>query len=218
MSAGVSRRDFLKAGAVAGAGLTIAITLPSCAPGPQKVVTTPLKPNAWVRVSTDGSVTLVVDRSEMGQGVYTALPMLLADELDVPWEAVRIEPAGAGKEYFNSLFPSQVTGGSTSVASAWTPLREAGAKARAMLVAAAAAAWAVDPGECRTENGVVIHGSSRRRLKYGELAERAAALPVPAKVTLKDPKDFKFIGTPVKRLDLADKVRGSATFGIDVQA
>jgi isoquinoline 1-oxidoreductase beta subunit len=217
MSASVSRREFLKAGAVAGAGLTVAVSLPSCAPGPQKVVTTPLKPNAWVRVSTDGTVTLVVDRSEMGQGVYTALPMLLAEELDTPWESVRVEQAGAGKEYYNSIFPSQVTGGSTSVAAAWMPLREAGAKARAMLVAAAAAAWAVDAAECRTENGVVIHTASRRRLKYGELAERAAALPVPAKVTLKDPKDFKFIGTPVKRLDAADKVRGRATFGMDVQ-
>jgi isoquinoline 1-oxidoreductase beta subunit len=217
VSAGVSRREFLKAGAAAGAGLTIAFTLPSCAPGPSKVVTTPLKPNAWVRVSSDGSVTLVVDRSEMGQGVYTALPMLLAEELDVPWSAVRVEQAGAGKEYYNSIFPSQVTGGSTSVASAWMPLREAGAKARAMLVSAAAAEWAVDAAECSTESGVVIHGSSRRRLKYGELAERAAALPVPEKVTLKDPKDFKLIGTPAQRLDTPSKVRGTATFGIDVQ-
>jgi isoquinoline 1-oxidoreductase beta subunit len=128
-----------------------------------------------------------------------------------------VEQAGAGKEYFNTIFPSQVTGGSTSVASAWIPLREAGAKARAMLVAAAAAAWSVDAAECRTENGVVVHAGSRRRLKYGELAERAAALPVPEKVTLKDPKDFKFIGMPVQRLDLADKVRGTATFGMDVQ-
>ena len=217
MSTQVSRRDFLKAGAVAGAGLTIAIGLPSCAPAPQKVATTPFQPNAWVRVRSDGSVTLVVDRSEMGQGVYTALPMLLADELDVPWESVRVESAGAGKEYYNSLFPSQVTGGSTSVASAWIPLREAGARARTMLVTAAAAAWGVDATECRTENGVVIHGPSRRRLKYGELVDRAAALPVPEKVTLKDPKDFKYIGTPVKRLDLAEKVRGAATFGMDVQ-
>ncbi|HEV8196192.1 MAG TPA: xanthine dehydrogenase family protein molybdopterin-binding subunit [Gemmatimonadales bacterium] len=216
MSAGVSRREFLKAGAVAGAGLTIAISLPSCAPGPQKAVTTPLKPNAWVRVSTDGTVILVVDRSEMGQGVYTALPMLLADELDVPWEAVRVEQAGAAKEYYSG-FPAQITGGSQSIAAAWTPLREAGARARAMLVSAAAAAWAVDAGECRTENGVVIHTASRRRFKYGELAERAAALPVPEKVTLKDPKDYKFIGTPVQRLDVADKVRGKATFGMDVQ-
>jgi len=217
MSAGVSRREFLKAGAAAGAGLTIAFALPSCAPGPDKVVTPPIKLNAWVRVSSDGAVTLVVDRSEMGQGVYTALPMLLAEELDVPWSAVRVEQSGAGKEYYQSVAPAQFTGGSLSVASAWKPLREAGAKARAMLVSAAAAAWTVDAAECRTENGVVIHPSTRRRLKYGELVDRAAALPVPEQVTLKDPKDFKIIGTSVQRLDTPDKVRGKATFGIDVQ-
>jgi len=218
MSGTVSRRDFLRAGAAAGAGLTIAVWLPSCAPGARKPVTTPFKPNAWVRVSTDGSVTIVVDRSEMGQGVYTAMPMLVAEELDVPWESVRIEQAGAGKEYYNSIFPSQVTGGSTSVAAGWKPLREAGAKARAMLVATAAAAWKVAATECRTESGVVIHTPSGRRLKYGDLAERAAALPVPDAVTLKDPKDFRIIGSAVPRRDLPDKVTGKAGFGIDVQA
>ena len=217
MSTSLTRRDFLRAGVAAGAGLTLAVSLPSCAPGRQSPVTTPFKPNAWVRVGTDGVVTLVVDRSEMGQGVYTSLPMLLAEELDVPWASVRVEQAGAEKEYYNSIFTSQVTGGSTSVASAWLPLREAGAKARAMLVSAAASAWAADARECRTENGVVFHDPSRRRLKYGELAERAAALPVPEKVTLKDPKEFKLIGTPAKRLDLDAKVRGKATFGMDVE-
>ncbi|MFN2326433.1 MAG: molybdopterin cofactor-binding domain-containing protein, partial [Gemmatimonadales bacterium] len=103
----VSRRDFLKAGAVAGAGLTLAIQLPGCAPGRNQVVTTPFTPNAWVRISTDSTVTLVVDRSEMGQGVHTALPMLLAEELDVPWEMVRIESAGAGAEYYNTIIPIQ---------------------------------------------------------------------------------------------------------------
>ncbi|NOT07006.1 MAG: xanthine dehydrogenase family protein molybdopterin-binding subunit, partial [Gemmatimonadales bacterium] len=217
MTSTVSRRDFLKAGAAAGAGLTLAVMLPSCAPGGGTPVTTPFKPNAWVRISTDGSVTIVVDRSEMGQGVYSTLPMLVAEELDVPWDRVTIEQAGAAKEYFNSIFPSMVTGGSTSVAAAFMPLREAGAKARAMLVAAAAAAWTVDPSECRTEAGVVIHTGSRRRLPYGELADRAALLPVPEKVTLKDPKDFKLIGTSVPRRDLPDKVRGRAGFGIDVE-
>ena len=216
MNTSVSRRDFLKAGAVAGAGLTIAIGLPSCAPGGAgKAVTTPFKPNAWVRISTDGAVTLVMDRSEMGQGVYTSLPMILADELDVPWESVSIEQAGAGKEYWNTMFPSQLTGGSMSVASSWKPLREAGAKARAMLVSAAATAWAADAKECRTENGVVIHTPTRRRLKYGELAERAGALPVPTTVTLKDPKEFKLIGTSTARRDIPDKITGRAGFGID---
>ncbi|HEV8455918.1 MAG TPA: molybdopterin cofactor-binding domain-containing protein, partial [Gemmatimonadales bacterium] len=109
----MSRRDFLRASAVAGAGLTIAVYLPSCAPGPGKPVTTPFKPDAWIRMSTDGSVTLVIDRSEMGQGVLTALPMLLAEELDVPWEKVRIEQAPAGREYINSDFGIQGTGGSS---------------------------------------------------------------------------------------------------------
>jgi isoquinoline 1-oxidoreductase beta subunit len=217
MTTSLSRRDFLRAGAAAGAGLTLAISLPSCAPGPDKAVTTPFKPNAWVRISTDGGVTLIVDHSEMGQGVYTALPMLLAEELDVAWAQVRVEQSGTDKAYYNPIFQSMVTGGSMTIATTYKPLREAGARARAMLVAAAATAWGVAPESCSTDNGVVIHAGSRRRLKYGELAERAAALPVPEKVSLKDPKDFKLIGTSVRRLDMADKVTGRAGFGIDVQ-
>jgi len=217
MSTSLSRRDFLRAGAVAGAGLTLAVTLPSCTGAPEQPAGPPFVPNAWIRVGTDGSVTLVVDRSEMGQGVYTALPMLLAEELDVPWATVRVEQSGAGKEYYNARFPSQVTGGSMSVASSWLPLREAGARARAMLVSAAATAWSADPSECRTENGVVTHPPTRRRLKYGELVTRAAALPVPEKVTLKEPRDFRIIGTSTPRIDLADKVRGTAVFGVDVR-
>lgn len=210
-----TRREFLKTGAAIGAGLTLAVHLPGCAPGPDKVVTTPFLPNAWVRVSTDNSVTLVVDRSEMGQGVYTALPMLLAEELDVPWSMVRIEPAPASAEYNNAMFPIQGTGGSTSVAAAWTPLREAGARARAMLIAAAAQQWGVDPSECTTEEGRVVNG--RRRLRYGEIAELAATMPVPESVTLKAAADWKYIGTPMPRLDLEAKVRGTAGFGVDVQ-
>lgn len=217
MTTSVSRREFLRAGAAAGAGLTLAISLPSCAPGPGTVATTPFVPNAWVRISTDGAVTLILANAEMGQGVHTALPMLIAEELDVAWEQVRVEQAGADKVYFNPIFQSMVTGGSMSVAVAYQPLREAGAKARAMLVSAAATAWGVAPDTCSTEKGMVIHAASRRRLKYGELAERAAAVPMPEKVTLKEPKDFRLIGTSVPRLDLADKVTGRAGFGIDVQ-
>jgi len=216
MSTSFSRRDFLRAGAVAGAGLTLAVTLPSCRPGEEVPAGPPWTPNAWIRVGRDGSVTLITDRSEMGQGVVTALPMLLAEELDVAWENIRIEPAPADKAYINPDFGIQGTGGSSSVHAAWKPLREAGAKARAMLVSAAASAWAVDPSECRTENGVVTHPASRRRLKYGELVERAAALPVPETVTLKEPADFRFIGKPMPRLDTPDKVRGTAQFGVDV--
>ena len=217
MSISLSRRDFLRAGAAAGAGLTIAVYLPSCAPGAGKPVTTPFKPNAWIRMSTDGSVTLVIDRSEMGQGVLTALPMLLAEELDVPWEKVTIEQAPAGKDYINSDFGIQGTGGSSSVHAAWKPLREAGAKARYLLVTAAANAWGAPPAECTTESGVVVHQATRRRIEYGELVSAAAAHPVPATVTLKDPKDWRFIGKPMPRLDTPDKVRGRAGFGIDAE-
>jgi isoquinoline 1-oxidoreductase subunit beta len=217
MSRTLSRRDFLRASAVAGAGLTIAVYLPSCAPGGGKPVTTPFKPNAWIRLSTDGAVTLVVDRSEMGQGVLTALPMLLAEELDVPWESVHLEQAPAGQEYLNSDFGIQGTGGSSSVHAAWKPLREAGAKARQMLLTAAATAWSVPLAECTTEPGVVVHAATRRRISYGELADRAAAVPVPATVALKDPKDFRYIGKPLPRLDTPDKVRGKAGFGIDAE-
>ena len=215
MTAHLSRRDFLRAGAVAGAGLTIAVHLPGCTPGGGREITAPFQPNAWVRVRTDGSVLLMVDRSEMGQGVSTSLPQLLAEELDVAWDRVFIEQAPADKAYFNSIIPSQVTGGSTSVRAAWKPLREAGATARAMLVQAAANVWSVEPSECRTENGVVIHSASRRRLPYGELAEAAAALPVPASVVLKAPEQWTIIGKPMPRLDLAGKVTGSAVFGMD---
>lgn len=217
MSATVSRRDFLRAGAVAGAGLTLAFTLPSCATAGEKTVTTPFKPNAWIRIRSDGSVILVVDRSEMGQGVATALPMLLADELDVPWESISIESAPAGSEYANPDFGVQGTGGSSSVHAAWKPLREAGAKARQMLISAAAMAWGAKVEDCSTEPGVVVHVSTQRRIEYGELVERAARLTVPDVVALKDPKDFRYIGKSMPRLDTPDKVRGKAGFGMDVE-
>jgi isoquinoline 1-oxidoreductase beta subunit len=215
MTAHLSRRDFLRAGAATGAGLTIAVYLPGCTPRQSREITAPFQPNAWVRVRTDGSVLLMVDRSEMGQGVSTSLPQLLAEELDVAWDRVFIEQAPADKAYFNSIFPAQVTGGSTSVRAAWKPLREAGATARAMLVQAAANAWGVDPSECRTEKGVVIHSATRRRLPYGELAQAAAALPVPTGVVPKAPEQWSIIGKPMPRLDLAGKVDGSAVFGMD---
>jgi isoquinoline 1-oxidoreductase beta subunit len=215
MTAHLSRRDFLRAGAATGAGLTIAVYLPGCTPRQSREITAPFQPNAWVRVRTDGSVLLMVDRSEMGQGVSTSLPQLLAEELDVAWDRVFIEQAPADKAYFNSIFPAQVTGGSTSVRAAWKPLREAGATARAMLVQAAANAWGVDPSGCRTEKGVVIHSATRRRLPYGELAQAAAALPVPTGVVPKAPEQWSIIGKPMPRLDLAGKVDGSAVFGMD---
>ena len=211
----VTRRDFMRAGMAAGAGLTLAIYLPGCSPRAPVVTGPPFVPNAWLKIGTDGVVTVVVDKSEMGQGVMTALPQIVMEELDGDWTTVRIESAPAGKEYINPAFGLQGTGGSTSVMVSMQPLREAGARARAMLIAAAAQQWGVDPSACSTENGYVRQTGKRRKLSYGELTVAAAAMPIPETVTLKDPKDFKLIGTSVKRLDLAGKVNGSAGYGID---
>jgi isoquinoline 1-oxidoreductase beta subunit len=215
----VSRRAFLKAAAAVGAGLAVPVVLPGCAGSEQPPKSdAPFAPNAWVRVKSDGSVTVVLDRSEMGQGVATGLPMLVAEELDADWASVKVEQAPANAVYFNPAFEgNQVTGGSTSMRSAWKPLREAGAKARSMLVTAASKQWGVPPESCRTENGVVVHGESGRKLTYGELADAAGKLPVPDKVALKDVKDFKLIGKSVPRVDTPDKVAGIAQFGFDVR-
>ena len=210
-----TRRDFMRASIAAGAGLTLAVYLPSCSPRAAVVSGPPFVPNAWLRIGTDGVVTVVVDKSEMGQGVLTSLPQMIMEELDGDWATVRIEEAPAGPQYVNPAFGLQGTGGSTSVRVSMMPLREAGAKARAMLVAAAAQKWGIAPDACSTANGYVLETGKRRKLGYGELTVAAAAMPVPEKVTLKDPKDFKLIGKPVKRLDLKGKVNGTAGFGID---
>ena len=212
----VTRREFLETAGVVGAGLVISFYLP----GARRLRAAPLgpfAPNAWVRIGADESVLLMVDRSEMGQGVTTSLPMLLAEELEADWTKVRIEFAPAAKEYINPLFGMQGTGGSTSVRAGWMPLRKAGAAAREMLVAAAAQTWKVNTSECRAERGAVVHGPTKRRLTYGALAVTAATLPVPQDVPLKDPKDWKILGTRVRRLDTPPKVDGSAQFGIDVK-
>ena len=205
----------MRASIAAGAGLTLAVYLPSCSPRAAVVSGPPFVPNAWLRIGTDGVVTVVVDKSEMGQGVLTSLPQMIMEELDGDWATVRIEEAPAGPQYVNPAFGLQGTGGSTSVRVSMMPLREAGAKARAMLVAAAAQKWGIAPDACSTANGYVLETGKRRKLGYGELTVAAAAMPVPEKVTLKDPKDFKLIGKPVKRLDLKGKVNGTAGFGID---
>ena len=218
-SSKVSRREFLETTAAAGAGLVIGFHLPAggrFAAAPAAAA--PFAPNAWLRISPDNSVLIVVDRSEMGQGVATALPMLVAEELDADWTTIKIEFAPADKAYINPIFGMQGTGGSTSVRAAYTPLRKAGAAAREMLVAAACQTWGVDRVDCRTERGAVIHTGSKRRLSYGQLATKAATIPVPAEPKLKDPKDWKILGHRVKRLDTPAKVDGSAQFGIDVKA
>src|SRR5438045_5452395 len=212
----VTRREFLEAAGVA--SLVIGFHLPAAgrrAGG--AAAAAPFAPNAWLRIGADDSVLVIVDRSEMGQGVTTSLPMLLAEELEADWSKVRFEFAPADKAYINQLFGIQGTGGSSSVRAAWKPLRVAGAQARTMLLAAAAQTWGVEPASCRAEAGAVIHAATNRRLTYGALAQRAMTLPVPAAVPLKDPKDWRLAGKPTKRLDTRFKVNGTAQFGIDVR-
>ncbi len=212
----VTRREFLETTGAVGAGLVISFYLaPAGRMRPPAVA--PFTPNAWLRIGADDRVLVMVDRSEMGQGVATSLPMLLAEELEADWTKIRIEFAPAAKEYINPLFGMQGTGGSTSVRAAWMPLRKAGAAARDMLLTAAAQTWKVNKSECRAERGAVLHAASKRRLTYGALVAAAAALPVPQDVPLKEAKDWKILGTRVKRLDTPPKVDGSAQFGIDVK-
>jgi isoquinoline 1-oxidoreductase beta subunit len=174
--------------------------------------------DAFIRIDRAGRVTLIMHKVEMGQGTYTSMPMLLAEELEVDLDHIQLEPAPPDdKLYAEPLFGFQVTGGSSSVRGAWEPLRRAGATARSLLVSAAAETWQVDAAACRAEHGAVIHLPTGRTLTYGALVEKAATLPVPSHVALKDRKDFKLIGTPARRLDGRAKVDGTAQFGIDVR-
>jgi isoquinoline 1-oxidoreductase beta subunit len=210
------RREFLKVSALAGGGLIIGLTLPGCGKREAAGSAVGGMPNAWLKIGGDNRITVLVDRSEMGQGVYTALPMLLAEELEVPLAAIAIEAAPSGPAYFNQLLGTQITGGSTSVREAWDKLRQAGAAARVMLIQAAAAEWKIDVSECRVEGGRVLNADGDA-LTYGEVAEAASKLPVPKDVPLKPAGEFKLIGTRAKRTDTPGKVDGSAQFGIDVQ-
>jgi len=207
----MERRAFLQTAGGAGAALVIGFRIPTR--GEQEPA--PFAPNAWLRIGADDSVLVIVDRSEMGQGVATSLPMLLAEELEADWTKVQIEFAPADKAYINPLFGLQGTGGSSSIRAAWTPLRKAGAAAREVLIAAAAQRWGVKATECHAERGAVVHAKSKRRLRYGQLATRAATLPVPTDVPLKDRKDWHIAGKPTKRLDTPSKTNGRAKFGID---
>ncbi|MGE0358372.1 MAG: molybdopterin cofactor-binding domain-containing protein [Burkholderiales bacterium] len=213
-----SRRAFLKSTAALAGGLVIGFWLPGrqgrvLAQGAPKP---PADPNAFLRIAPDGSVTVMVKHLEFGQGVTTALPMLVAEELECDWKQVRAQLAHAAPEYFHTGFGIQATGGSTSVADSWTQLRTVGAQARAMLVAAAAAKWKVDPAACRAEKGFVL-GPGGRKAGFGTLAAAAARLPAPATVALKDPKDFRLIGKPVRRLDAAERVNATTVFGMDLK-
>lgn len=177
-----------------------------------------LAPNAFIRIDRAGVVTLIIHKVEMGQGTFTSLPMLLAEELEVDLNRVELEQAPADNaRYGDPLLGGQVTGGSTSIRATWKPLRQAGAAARTMLVSAAARRWQVDPSTCVARNGAVTHPPSNRTLNYGELADAAAKLPVPKEVALKQPKDFTLIGKSHQRLDSPEKINGQARFGIDVR-
>jgi isoquinoline 1-oxidoreductase subunit beta len=217
-SEGMLRREFLKKSTTGGTALVIGLYLPgkfeALAPAPPSE---PVAANAWVRIAADDTVTILIDKSEMGQGVVTSLAMLLAEELEFDWKRVKTEFAPAAPVYFNPVFGLQGTGGSTSVRASWEPLTKAGAAAREMLIAAAAQQWYVEPSACHVENGAVVHNATGERFGYGALVERAAKLPVPASPKLKDPKDYKYIGKPMKRLDTPEKVNGKAGFGIDVR-
>lgn len=216
-----SRRDFLRltATAAVGGGLLLGFGLPARAVISDALTTgAPFAPNAFLRIDRSGKVTFVMPFIEMGQGTYTSIPMLIAEELEVDVDKVVIEHSPAdNKLYANPMVGIQITGGSTSVRAAWEPMRQAGATARVMLTNAAARQWKVDPGTCRAENGVVIHAPTGRKLAYGKLVDAAAKLPVPEKVALKSPAEFKLIGTPHRRLDTAGKVNGGAKFGIDTR-
>lgn len=212
------RRLFLKAGAVAGGGLLIGFHLPLASrSGEAEAAVNEFVPNAWIRIDADDTVTLRVASSEMGQGVYTAIPMLLAEELDCDWARINVEMAPADKAYTNPIIGMQLTGGSTAVRAFWTPLRQAGATARDLLIRAAAQTWKVKEDECHAENGLVLHKTSTLKASYGALAMKAATLPVPSEVFLKEPGEFRLIGKSTPRLDTPLKVNGSAVFGIDVK-
>jgi isoquinoline 1-oxidoreductase beta subunit len=217
---GVPRRTFLKVGA-AGGGLLLGFSLSvrvNAAPAVGDATQDEFAPNGFVRIDRNGRVTLVMPQVEMGQGTHTSMSMLIAEELEVSLERVILEAAPPDDRlYANALIGAQVTGGSTSVRAMWKPLRQAGAAARIMLITAAARRWHVDPMTCLAESGEVIHPPTGQRLTYGALVDLAARLPVPADVPPKDPKDFKLIGTPAKRLDTPDKVNGKAQYGIDVR-
>src|ERR1700687_3851977 len=218
MSDGVSRRALLTGG-LAG-GFLLAFHLPVRAVNepvqPPDIISGKFAPNAFIRVDPTGQTTLVMPQVEMGQGVYTSIAMILAEELDADFKQVTLEHAPPNdKLYGNPVFGLQVTGNSNSIRAFWKPLRAAGASARAMLVQAAAQQWQVEPASCTTANGEVIHRESGRKLSYGALAQGPSSQSPPMNVALKDPNNFVLIGKPLKRLDTPDKANGKAVYGID---
>src|SRR5258706_10856868 len=214
----MSRRALLKVSAALGGAFLLGFNVPRAMAADRHAEGSHVEftPNAFNRIERQGKVTLIMPQAEMGQGIYTAHAMILAEELDAGFDHVRVEASPpSDKLYGNPVLHLQATGNSNSIRAFWMPLRKAGAGARAMLVGAAAEIWRVDPATCRTENGEVIHDASRRSLGYGALAARAATMTPPVDPPLKPVKDFKLIGKPLKRLDTPAKGRGQAVYGID---
>jgi isoquinoline 1-oxidoreductase beta subunit len=224
--ASLTRRRFVLAGAAAGGALVLGVALPPLRRSYRLRAVTPAELNAFVRIAPDNTVTLVMPKVEMGQGTYTSLPMLIAEELEVDLEAVRLEAAPPNAEVYGfkpdpeapeGIVYDQATGTSLSIIQCWTPLRQAGASARVMLIQAAAQRWGVPEASCHAERGQVIHAASTRTLSYGSLAASAAKLPLPPPPPLKDVQSFRLIGRPTRRLDTPGKVNGRAMFGIDLR-
>ncbi len=218
MKSSLSRRDFLK-GCVGAAGLTIACSL---TPSGYRLLSAAevekgaFKPNVWYEITPDNLVTITIPNSEMGQGVRTAFSMLVADELEADWGHVRVKQAPAADQFKSPLLGGQVTVGSASVRGFYEPLRKAGAAGRAVLVKAAAQTWKVPEDECEASRGVVTHKKSSRKIAYGKLCTKAALLPVPQDPPLKKESQFRYLGKPMPRLDIPEKVAGTAVFGLDV--
>ena len=216
-----SRREFIKTSALVGSSLLVSFTFPGCSPVDASPMATPdgnrFIPNAWIKIDPEDNITIMVNHSEMGQGVLTSLPMIVAEEMEADWNKVRSEHAPVADVYKNPAFGVQATGGSTSLTSSWEILREAGASAKFLFMTVASQTWKVPVSECFAEKSVVIHKPSGKKLRYGELIASAATIKVPEEVSLKDPKDFTIIGQRFLRLDTAAKANGSAIFGVDVK-
>jgi isoquinoline 1-oxidoreductase subunit beta len=214
-----SRRSFIKSTALVAGGLVVAFSIPQAkrfmgvAQAAETLTLPP--PNAFLRIGADDSITVMLAHSEMGQGIWTTLPMLIADELDADWSKIKVEHAPAAPSYVHTAYGIQITGGSSTTWSEFERYRQAGALTRALLLQAAAKQWKVPVTGLRTENGYVINGT--QKLSYGQLVDTASTLETPKNVTLKKPEQWKFIGKPTKRLDSADKINGTAKFGQDVQ-
>src|SRR6185369_15176318 len=220
-SVALDRRAFIKAGVALSGSLIIDLAIPlGESPALAQVAATPFAPNAFIRIDRQNAVTLVMPMVEMGQGVYTAMAMLLAEELELGLDQVRLEHAPPDDAlYANAILQSQTTGLSSTIRAFWMPLRQAGAVARTLLVAAAAKQWSVDVSACRAQPGAVVHPASSRRATYGELVDVAATLPVPVResLVLKPLDAMSLIGTSTKRIEGPEKVDGRAEFGIDVR-